>query len=94
MSGNNDNLVASQVLNQLAHVMLLVRIEAIGRFIQNQHLGIVHNCLGQAYPSPDTFRQGFDGLLTHRMQINLVDYMLHSLDNFLAAIASNPGNEL
>ena len=46
--------------NQVAHRMFLIGIQAIGRLVQDQHLGIVQDGLGQPDPAAKTLGQGLE----------------------------------
>ena len=61
-------LVFGQTSDHLSHLMLLVRVEPVSRFIQYQHLWIVENGLGKPNPSLETLGQCFDTLVNHRVQ--------------------------
>ena len=68
-----------QALDQLAHLVLLVGVEAVGGFVENQHLGVMQNRLGQADAALEAFRQGFDALFQHGVQLDLSDCFGHPL---------------
>ena len=53
--------------------MLLIGIESIGGFIQNQDLRIVDQRLRQSHAAAKALGQGFDDLLDHRCQAQPID---------------------
>ncbi|MNV51191.1 hypothetical protein D3C71_1432310 [compost metagenome] len=71
MGGDDHDLVVGQALDQLAHLVLLVRIEAIGRLVEDQHLGIMHDGLGQPDPALEALGQGLDRLFEDSVQLDL-----------------------
>ena len=50
VGGNDDRLAFAHLPDQLAHFVLLVRVEAVGRLVQNQHRRIVQDRLREADP--------------------------------------------
>ena len=50
-------MVAAEAFDQLASLDDLLRVEASRRLVENQHLGIVQQCLGEADALPIPFRQ-------------------------------------
>ena len=66
---------ASQQLPGFDH---LQRIEADGGLIEQQHPRIPQQGIGQAHPPAISQREAIDPLLTHRLQLPLVDLPLHS----------------
>lgn len=77
VGGDDDYLVVGQALDQPAHLVFLIRVEAVGGLVENQHLGVMHNRLGQADAALKAFRQGFDALLQHRFQFDLSHRLGH-----------------
>ena len=51
--------------DQLAHLVLLVGIEAVGRLVHDQHLRIVQDRLREADAALEAFGEGLDGLVEH-----------------------------
>ena len=79
----NDRLCSRPSAGSGAHFVLLVRIEAVGRFVQNQHVRIVDDRLGEAGAVTVTFRERFDALVHDRLEKTHFD---HAIDRrFLAS---------
>ena len=55
--------------DQRAHLVLLVRVEAVGRLVEDQHLGIVQDRLREADAPPIALRQRVDGLVEHALEM-------------------------
>ena len=79
MSGNDHDLVARQPLNKLAHLMLLVGVEAVGGLIEDQHARVMQDRLGQANAALEALGQRLDALLQHLLQLHLLHRALHAL---------------
>ena len=52
-------------LISVAHLVLLVRIEAVGRLVEDQHLRVVQERLRQTDAALEALRQRLDDLLEH-----------------------------
>ena len=52
----DDRVVAGQLLDELARLDDLLRVEAGGRFVEDEHVGIVDQGLGQADALPVALR--------------------------------------
>jgi hypothetical protein len=48
----DDRMLGAQLSDQLAHLDDLLGVQADGRLVEDQHLGIVQDGLGQAHPLP------------------------------------------
>ena len=48
-------MLGAQLSDQLAHLDDLLGVQANGRFVENQHLRIVEDGLGQAHPLLEPF---------------------------------------
>ena len=70
---DDDRLVAGHVVQQAAHLMLLVRIESVGRFVEDQHLRVEQDRLGQADPAAKALRQGLDRPVEDTLQPEALD---------------------
>ena len=55
--------------DQLADLVLLIRIEAVGRLVEDQHLGVVQDRLREPDAPPVALRQRVDGLLEHAIEM-------------------------
>ena len=56
-------------VDQLAHLVLLVGIEAVGRLVHDQHLRVVQDRLGDGDAPLEALRQRLDPLLQHRVEL-------------------------
>ena len=74
--------------------MLLVWIEAIGGLIENQHLGIMNQCLREAHPPAKSLRQRLDDLALHRTQPQALDDKGTPLAPALAAKGADVGYKI
>ena len=90
---NNHDFVAGKILNKFPHMLLLVGVQAIGRFVQNQHFGVVHDCLREANPALKPFRQCFDFLQSHRAKLDFGKHASNALHKLVPAVASNLANK-
>ncbi len=95
MGGNHNNLVAAfgQLLNQPANLMLLVWVQTIGGLVQNQHLRVVQNGLGQTDPALEPFGQRLDALAEHVLQFDLLNGALHLTLALGTSQATNTGDK-
>ncbi len=63
---HDDQLVLAELVDQAAHFVFLIRVEAVGRLVQDQHLRIVDQRLREADAAPESLGQGFDDLVDDR----------------------------
>ncbi len=68
VGGNDDQLVLAQFVDEAAHFVLLVGIQSVGGFVQDQDLRIVNQCLRQADAPAKALGQCFDDLVDDRRQ--------------------------
>ena len=68
VGGKQNGVLFAEILDQVAHLPDLVRIEAAGRLIENQKIRFVHERIGQADPLPVTFRERADEFFFHVFQ--------------------------
>ena len=61
--GDDDGLLARDLADERADFVFLQRIETVGGLVEDQHLGIVHDGLGEADAPLESLGQRFDGLL-------------------------------
>ena len=47
MGGEDDGAVTAQILNHVADLNDLLGVKAHGRLVENQHIGVAHQCLGE-----------------------------------------------
>jgi hypothetical protein len=57
MRAENDRVVAGELLDELACLDDLLRVEAGCRFVENQDLRVVNDCLGESDPLAVPLRQ-------------------------------------
>ena len=69
----HDRLVLAQLADQVPHLVLLVRVEAVGGLVQDQHLGIVDQRLREAGAVLVALGQRVDRLVQHRRQEAALD---------------------
>ncbi len=60
--GDQDRLVGGHARDERAHRLLLVGIEAVGGFIQDQHGGVVDDGAGERNAAAIAFRERLDRL--------------------------------
>ena len=53
----------------MPNLVFLVGVQAIGRFVENQYIGIVQYCLRQADTSLEAFGERVDLLLEYRPEV-------------------------
>ena len=73
--------------DQGSHLVFLVRIEAIGRLVEDQHLGIVNDRLRKTGAMPVAFRERLDALMQHGFEKTHLD---HAIDR--RAFSRSPRN--
>ena len=70
---DHDRLVAGHLGDQLAHAVLLVRVQPVGRLVEHQHGRIVHDRLGEADPALEALGQGLDRPVRHLLELGAGD---------------------
>ena len=65
---DHDDLVLRDVADELAHLVLLVRIEPVGRLVENQHRRIVQDRLREADAAAKALGQRLDHLVQHTLE--------------------------
>jgi hypothetical protein len=71
--GNDDQLVLAELVDQAPHFVLLIGVEPVGGFVQDQDLRIVYQCLSQADAAAKPLGERFDHLFDHRRESEPVD---------------------
>ena len=94
MGRDDHQLVLAQFIDQAPHFMLLIGIETIRGFIQNQDLRIVDQCLGQSHAAPKALGEGFDHLIDHRCKAQAIDHDAASLASPLAGQTADVGDKV
>ncbi|CAM5527602.1 hypothetical protein SSTU70S_03289 [Stutzerimonas stutzeri] len=82
-----------QPLDQLAHLMFLVRVETVGGLIEDQHARIVEDRLRQSDAALEALGQCLDGLAEHLLQLHLRDRRLDPLALGRATETAHLGDE-
>ena len=90
---DHDDLVLRHRADQRAHLVLLVRIEAVGRLVEDQHLRVVQQRLRQADAALEALRQRLDDLLEHARQAEARDDVVEPRAAPLAGQAAHVGDE-
>ena len=57
VGGQNDGVLAGETLDELPGLDDLSRVQPRGRLVQDEHFGIMNECLRQSYPLPVAFGQ-------------------------------------
>ncbi len=65
MGRNDDRLLGTHCSDDPSHLILLVRVETVGRLVEDQHLGIVQQRLRHPDPAFEALRQCLDRLMQH-----------------------------
>ena len=60
VGGDDDQFLPAQLVDQPPDLVLLVRVEAVGGFVQDEHLWIVDERLGEPDAAPETLGERFD----------------------------------
>jgi hypothetical protein len=94
VSGDDDDLVLAQIVDQSPDFVFLIRIQAVGRFIENQHLRVMEQRLSESHTSPKSFRQGLDDLVGHRSQRQTFGHRGCALPSLFAAKIADVGHEI
>ena len=74
----DDRLLLPELADQVAHLVLLVRIEAVGGLVHDQHLGIVDQRLREAGAVPVALGKRVDRLVQHRLEEAQLHYAVHA----------------
>ena len=80
--------------DQVACLHHLHRVQAVGGFVQQQHLGVGQGGLGQAHPLAVTFGQGADDLARHASQRVVGHGLVHRMPPRRAAQAFGSGHKV
>src|SRR6266581_4615138 len=90
----NDRLGLAHAADERAHLVLLVRIEPVGGLIEDQHLGIVDQGLGEAGAVAKALGERIDRLPEHALQVAQLDHASYRAPASLAAQTAHRGGEL
>ena len=80
--------------DELAHLMLLVGIEAVGRFVQHQHVGVVQQRLRQPDPAAVALGESVDRLFQYVCERQPVGRLVTAPGHLGAGVAAHPGDEI
>ena len=94
MGRDDDDLAFRHFANQAPDLLFLVRVEAIGRLIENQHRRVGQDRLGQANAALEALRQGLDGLVANFLELQPLDRLFDPARGFRAAEAARTGDEI
>ncbi len=89
VGGEEDGLGFAETFDELADFVFLVGVESVGRFVKNQYLGVVEECLGEAGAVAVSFREGIDGLVGHAAEKAGLDC---AVDGVCAVAAAEPAD--
>ncbi len=93
VGGNDHDLVLRQALDELAHLMFLVGVEAVGGLVEDQHTRVMENRLSQADTAFEALGQRLDALRQHLLQLHLLHRALDAQLLLGAAQAAHLGDE-
>ncbi len=71
--GDDDGLLLRDLADERAHLVLLQRVEAIGGLVEDQHLGVVHDGLGQADAPLEALGERVDALRDDTLELQPAD---------------------
>ncbi len=77
-----DRVRQPELLDQVAHAPDLVRVEAVGRLVEDQQLGLMHEGIGEADALPVALREVADDLLAHLVQAAHLHHLADVLAQF------------
>ncbi len=76
MRRDHDDLRLRHAPDQLADLVLLIRIEAVGRLVEDQDLGVVQDRLREPDAAPIALRQRVDGLVEDALEMQQLEYLV------------------
>ena len=85
-----DRLGLADAADRLADLADLVRVEAGGRLVHDQHVRLVQQHLGHADALAEALRELADRLADHAAELAQVDDRVHPLVDLLAASCRGP----
>ncbi|VTM08014.1 Uncharacterised protein [Pseudomonas aeruginosa] len=94
MGGDDHDAIPRQPADQLADLVLLVRIEAVGGLVENQRGRLVEDRLGQADAPAEALGQGLDGLPAHLAQLQQAEHPSDPLALAGTTVAADLGDEI
>ena len=85
MCGKDNRLLLAHAADDIAHLMLLVWVQAVGRLVQDQNIRVMDDRLRETSAVPIAFGKSIDALVQHRFQ----EAHLHgAIDGFLFLVAA------
>src|ERR1700761_2614059 len=93
MGGDKNRALPRHRVDQLTHGVLLIGVEAIGRFVQHQHRRIVNDRLGKADAATQTLGQGIDAGIEHAFQLEPADHFFETAIALVRAHAAYAHDE-
>ncbi len=94
MGRDDDGLFRRHAADQLAHAVLLIGIEAVGRLVHHQDRRIVQDRLGEADAALEALGQSVDRLLQDRLEFGLGGGFGGALLGFRAGKAADLRDEI
>src|SRR5574341_50026 len=64
----HDRLVRAELADEVSHLVLLVGVQAVGRLVHDEHIGVVDERLGEAGAVLVALGKRVDRLAQHRLQ--------------------------
>ena len=92
MSGNQNGFMAAEFADLAADVFFLIRIEPVGRFIQQQYRRVAQNALGESDPAAVAFGERFNFLIPDAVYLRQAADSCQALVFFTAGESSQFGN--
>ncbi len=93
MGRDEDRALTRHRVDQHAHRVFLVGIEAVGGLVEHQHRRIVQDRLRQAHAAAKTFRERADGLLEHVFQFQPHHHFVETAKRHVAIEAAHADHE-
>ena len=72
----DDRAVAAELLDELAHLELLVRVESVGRLVEDEDARVVQQRLREAGAALVALRQRLERLAAHALEVHAADRAL------------------
>jgi hypothetical protein len=73
VGGENDGLGAAHFPDEVPDHVLLVGVETVGRFVENEDFGVVDDGLSEAGAVAVAFGEGIDGLAPYLLEESGID---------------------
>jgi hypothetical protein len=89
VGGEDDGLVLAHALDHAAHLMLLVGIEAVRRLVEDEHVGVMNDALGEAGAVTVPLGERVHALIAHAVEEAQVQ---HTVDRLRALRTVQPAH--